>query len=596
MTLTWVDYVLLLAGFVAGGLPIGYWIGKAYGHDVRVKGSRNIGATNVGRVVGENNPIAGKKAYVLTLLLDTFKGFLPVLLATFTPHHEWLPAAVGMAAVLSHCIQPFLRRAGGKGASTFFGVGLVINPLVAVLAFVIQKIVTRMTRFVSLGTISAAITFGTLTAYFCHNRIVAGLVLWTMLVVIVRHAGNIANLIQGKENKALVKEKKPKPPAGCRMGTFGVHQTQDDADNTKARLVQKFWLFDFMTSKFLHEKVRPRIPLRFLGMGQIVISAIVDGEEVFAGLDFAGAPYLPREMKGENEARAVGAFTKAIALSLRRFRKWKGGGVVGLGAYFSIIGRGGLDVAVKFFADHPVTTGNGYTTGTGIRAILDLAARVGHRLNRSTAMVIGATGAIGRAASLMLAEHVAEIILVGRDPSDWRLIKLAQEINAAGKCHARVGTLEDLGSAHLVVSATSKDSELDIDPGKIRKGAVVCDLARPRDIAKKVVEARRGEILVIDGGIIRVPKLVYQTWDFGFGKDGVIFACMAETLILLLKKVDTGLYSFPEITLEWIDQLLKWGDELGFTLAGYRSLDVPLSDDEIQDFAIKVAVEGWAAW
>src|SRR5579871_139039 len=106
---------LCLMAFLSGALPFGYWAGRLKGIDIREHGSKNIGATNILRVLG---PVWG----IAVLLLDALKGYLPVLAAKASGLDSWGVVAVGMAAILGHIYSPFVGFKGGKGVATALGV------------------------------------------------------------------------------------------------------------------------------------------------------------------------------------------------------------------------------------------------------------------------------------------------------------------------------------------------------------------------------------------------------------------------------------------------------------------------------------------
>jgi glycerol-3-phosphate acyltransferase PlsY len=202
-----VTYLLWgLGAFFLGAIPFGFLAGKMRGIDLRERGSGNIGATNTLRVLGV-------PAGVTVLLLDTFKGFLPVFLARqyLSPADGgtaaadpggWGPVLVGIAAVLGHIYSPFVRFKGGKGVATALGVLLGLAPLVALAAFAVFLITVFLTRYVSLGSLLGALTqavlFWTLPGQSMAARLFGTVV---GVFVVVRHRENIRRLRAGTESK-----------------------------------------------------------------------------------------------------------------------------------------------------------------------------------------------------------------------------------------------------------------------------------------------------------------------------------------------------------------------------------------------------------
>lgn len=195
----------VLIGFLSGSLAWGLWLGRALrGIDVREHGSRNLGATNVYRVLGPGLGVA-------TLLLDILKGAVPVwivprlaLAASFPGGSEWCAVTAGLAAVLGHVFTPFAGFRGGKGVATTVGVLLALSPP-AFLVFVLVFFATlAITRYVSLGSTLGAIAFcvslGWLAPGGWRSPVFAvGLAL--AVLVVVRHRENYRRLARGEERR-----------------------------------------------------------------------------------------------------------------------------------------------------------------------------------------------------------------------------------------------------------------------------------------------------------------------------------------------------------------------------------------------------------
>lgn len=194
---------IALFGYLLGSIPVGLVLSKLFTNiDPRKLGSKNIGATNVFRT-------AGKALGVLTLIGDLAKGAIPILIAIWWPVQDqwglskdfWISIA-GLAPFLGHIFPIFLGFKGGKGVATALGIYLVISPIAVVLEFILFSVLVWKWRFISLGSITCAMTIPLLIAffrtdsslYFILSVIIAGLILY-------RHQSNIARLLQGTENK-----------------------------------------------------------------------------------------------------------------------------------------------------------------------------------------------------------------------------------------------------------------------------------------------------------------------------------------------------------------------------------------------------------
>jgi len=190
----------LIATFLVSGIPFGLLYVKIFHKkDVRTVGSGNIGATNVLRA-------AGAKIALLTAVSDILKSFIPVILARKFFSNSLSPYLVWMTAVLGHCFSPYLKLKGGKGVSTFFGGLLALEPLVALITFVIWVLVIAVSQYVSLGSmIASAVPFITFLIRGASPDILV-ISFLLPLVIVYRHKDNIRRLLNKTENKLRLKQ------------------------------------------------------------------------------------------------------------------------------------------------------------------------------------------------------------------------------------------------------------------------------------------------------------------------------------------------------------------------------------------------------
>lgn len=211
--------VLALAAYLVGSVPFGYVVARLKGIDIRQHGSKNIGATNVARVLG-------RKWGYLVFALDVLKGAVPVAMAGVWLHPGGQPAGgpdpvvllllwllVACAAIAGHIFPVWLRFRGGKGVATSLGVVLAIYPFFTfpgLIALGVWVVVVLIWRYVSLASIAAAVAF---PAALLAMSLIGGQ--WGMshiwplvifgcampLLVVWRHRTNIARLIAGTESK-----------------------------------------------------------------------------------------------------------------------------------------------------------------------------------------------------------------------------------------------------------------------------------------------------------------------------------------------------------------------------------------------------------
>lgn len=192
---------LILGAYLIGGIPFGVIVGRAWkGVDIRQYGSGNIGFSNALRVLGW-------KPAAVVFLGDALKGVVPVvvghaLLRTWgVPRADLWLLLVGLAPILGHSFSPFLKFRGGRAVTTTLGVLLGLCWQAGVTALGVWLIAVAITRYISVGSILAAITVPTYMLLSGKSR--EWLVLWgaVALLVILRHVPNIRRLVKGTEVK-----------------------------------------------------------------------------------------------------------------------------------------------------------------------------------------------------------------------------------------------------------------------------------------------------------------------------------------------------------------------------------------------------------
>jgi glycerol-3-phosphate acyltransferase PlsY len=191
----------ILAAYLLGAIPFGLLFARwLTGKDPREHGSGNIGATNALRT-------SGKKVGILTLLADIGKGSLTVALADYLQDDMTLVAAVALAVFVGHVFPIYLKFKGGKGVATMFGVLIPWLPWVAIATFIAWFLLFKVTRYVSLASVVAAIMlplFAWLLGIFSwssndSSSLFACAILG--MLVIVRHIGNMRRILAGEEPK-----------------------------------------------------------------------------------------------------------------------------------------------------------------------------------------------------------------------------------------------------------------------------------------------------------------------------------------------------------------------------------------------------------
>ncbi|MFQ3669776.1 MAG: hypothetical protein SNJ61_12945, partial [Fimbriimonadaceae bacterium] len=281
---------------------------------------------------------------------------------------------------------------------------------------------------------------------------------------------------------------------------------------------------------------------------------------------FVGCPLTARQLAGGIPTEA--AYEKvleAVELGAKLGAK-----VVGLGAFTAVVGDAGVTIARR--ASVAVTTGNSYTVATAIEGTLKACRLVGFEPAGATLAVVGATGSIGKTCAQVLGSEFGRTVLVGRD------LDRTREVAATIPGSVATVGLDLLKDADAIVSVTSSDTAI-IEPRHLKTGAIVCDVARPRDVSVRVAKERR-DVLVIEGGVVSVPGDVDFGFNFGFPPK-TAYACMAETMLLALEHRSEAYTTGKDVSEHQVRETLGWASKHGFKLAGFRTFERAVDADTI---------------
>ncbi len=203
--------LLLVFAYFLGGIPTSYIFGKVFKKiDIRKYGSGNVGATNALRVLGV-------KMGITTLIIDIAKGFVAVLIAKiilpkYGLTNDTYLILIGLSAIFGHIFSIYLGFKGGKGVATSAGVFLSLIPIPFLIAFISFFIIVFATKYVSLGSISAAVIlviseliFNIKNSFNQKEYLIFTIII--ALFIIIRHKSNIQRLLKGNENKISFKRK-----------------------------------------------------------------------------------------------------------------------------------------------------------------------------------------------------------------------------------------------------------------------------------------------------------------------------------------------------------------------------------------------------
>ncbi|MBN1262032.1 MAG: shikimate dehydrogenase [Anaerolineae bacterium] len=303
----------------------------------------------------------------------------------------------------------------------------------------------------------------------------------------------------------------------------------------------------------------------------VYLSRVVGGRSEATGQEIEGwliaVPYTAQRMLALPTHEVYRKIVAAGELAERLGAK-----VLGLGAYTSVIGDGGLTIAREL--DIPVTSGDSYTAAIAVRATRQAASMMNIELSKTTLAIVGATGAIGGAVAQKLGPEAGQVLLVGRRAE--RLTQVAERVQAQGAHDvALTQNIADLREAEVVITVTSAGGGL-VKPEYLRSGAVVCDVSRPRDVSWQVAQMRN-DVLVFDGGLVTVPGTVDFGFDYGL-PPGLTFGCMAETMTLAFEKRFEDYSLGKDLTLEQMDEIDGLASKHGFRLAALRSFERKLDE------------------
>ena len=193
------EILLILLGYLYGSIPFALVIGKVfYITDVRESGSGNLGGTNAGRVLG-------KKAGISVIVLDALKAVIIFYLSSYlslkfnlNPDIKYI---AGLACIFGHCYPIFAEFRGGKAVSTSLGYFLCIEPLYAVVAIVVFLLVLKISKYVSLSSISTALIVLCITPFLAVSITAKLCMLIAVILLVYRHKDNIKRIKNHTESK-----------------------------------------------------------------------------------------------------------------------------------------------------------------------------------------------------------------------------------------------------------------------------------------------------------------------------------------------------------------------------------------------------------
>jgi predicted amino acid dehydrogenase len=265
-----------------------------------------------------------------------------------------------------------------------------------------------------------------------------------------------------------------------------------------------------------------------------------------------------------------------VKKSCREVESW-GAEVIGLGALTAVVGSRGLEVEQAAAA--AVTTGNSLTVYASLATLNALCERLDVEITKQRVVVIGFPGSIALAISQSLAKRGVSLLLVCRRKTRF-LERFLSDLTASNHVDVDLTTSisEALDRERIIVSSTSTGGI--IDPNTLKPGAVVLDIAQPRDVIKRA--RRRSDVLVVDGGVVGLPPATRATFSHsGWGENDVP-ACLAETMVLALEGRPESFSLGRELNVERIEEIGALAHQHGFVFDRFRSFEKPIDGEAFE--------------
>lgn len=537
---------LVLASYLFGSLPFGFWIAKMVrgkNFDIRDWGSHNIGATNVLRVLGW-------KIAIPVFLLDFGKGYLPVYSSLyFFPTNEFLAIACCVGAVIGHAksIVMFIREGelgGGKSVATVFGGLVALQPLIALIAFGIFILMIAVFRYVSLASMIACLSTVVLAIIFGQAWYWPLILLALALFIILKHRRNIGQLLEGIEPK--FGEMRGAHGEGDEtVVAFDIHSlSMEDLKQIR----QSAWIYDLYHSGFINQRALNFIieHAPAIKVGELVGTTAKQNRKVRVHIN--GTILMPAMIKDPKNVNLVESILKSTIVLSKR----SGARHLGLGALLSTIP--GMPVALEEWSKERglgmvIDNGGACTAAATMIALM----RVRPNFRNLKIAIIGASGVIGTALRMYFRREKINVVLLARDERTIGEVDQKESI-AKG--------LDEIGDADIIITTTSYPGFIFTTENHhlIKPGAVIMDVARPIDFDDRILEVRQ-DLELIRCGLIKFDGAKCGI-DFHF--NGYYPACLIQVIILALTGEDNHSTKTIRISPEDVDWFIKQLDYFGF--------------------------------
>lgn len=307
------------------------------------------------------------------------------------------------------------------------------------------------------------------------------------------------------------------------------------------------------------------------------IKSVANGKEVEGEL-FA-IPMTPRTMLKQNPEKFYGVLHKVCQEAFSRGSK-----IIGLGAYTKIVGDAGVTVNER--SPIPVTTGNSLSASATLWAAsfaiekMNLVTKENSKFN-GTAMVIGATGSIGKVCARILCHQWKKVIIAA--PRPYKVLELEQELKLLYPDVEVIGTSNPDRYSHecdLIITSTSAQGESVLDISKVKSGCVICDVSRPFDISLDEASSRP-DVLVVASGEVELPGDVRISKTLNL-PGSTVYACLAETALLAMEGRHESFSISRDLTYEKVVEIDRLARKHGVRLSAIMGHTGEISEDEIR--------------
>jgi predicted amino acid dehydrogenase len=316
------------------------------------------------------------------------------------------------------------------------------------------------------------------------------------------------------------------------------------------------------------------------------IKSIFNGQEVEG--EVYALPATPKQLLRQDPESIYRRINQLCELAHDR-----GSSIIGLGAYTKIVGDAGVTIASR--SPIPVTTGNSLSAAATLWAAsyglerMGLVEKTPKGRFKGTAMVIGATGSIGKVCARHLIHHWEKVIFVA--PRPYKVLDLVEEMKAHSPETEIIGTTNPdkyLAECDLVITSTSAQGEKVMDIAQVKTGAVICDVSRPFDLGLDEV-ATRPDVLVIASGEVELPGQVNIGRSIAL-EGGAVYACLAETALLAMEGRFESFSLSRDLDYDKVIEIDQLARKHGIRLSAIMGHTGEITDDEImlcRDHALK---------